>query len=115
MRAVDDRHDPALTSETATAAQAGMSTVTLMKDGQRHSFRMPRDVTILDAVKARGLALPYSCRAGVCAVCRVKVVEGTVATRRNKALEEWEVRAGYVLACEARPTSDRLDITCDEA
>jgi ring-1,2-phenylacetyl-CoA epoxidase subunit PaaE len=44
----------------------------------------------------------------------VKVVEGTVAMKRNQALEDWEVQAGFVLSCQARPTSDRVEITYDE-
>ena len=83
-------------------------------DGRRRSIQVPRDRTILDAAKDIGLHLPYSCRAGVCASCRVKVVSGTVAMKRNQALEDWEVQAGFVLSCQARPTSDAVEITYDE-
>jgi len=98
----------------ATAAAADAATVTVTMDGRRRSIRVPRDRTILDAAKAAGLVLPYSCRAGVCASCRVKVVAGTVTMKRNQALEDWEVQAGFVLSCQARPTSDRVEITYDE-
>ena len=97
--------------DAATAAPPGLTTVILRRDGQRHTFQMPRDMTILTVTKALGLGVPYSCRAGVCAVCRVKVIEGTVAMKRNKALEAGDVQSGYVLACEAKPTSDRLEIS----
>jgi ring-1,2-phenylacetyl-CoA epoxidase subunit PaaE len=98
----------------ARAAAADVATVTVTMDGRRRSIRVPRDHTILDAAKSAGLVLPYSCRAGVCATCRVKVVTGTVAMKRNQALEEWEVQAGFVLSCQARPTSDSVEITYDE-
>jgi ring-1,2-phenylacetyl-CoA epoxidase subunit PaaE len=97
-----------------TAAASDAATVTVTMDGRRRSIQVARDRTILDAAKAAGLVLPYSCRAGVCATCRVKVVEGTVAMKRNQALEDWEVQAGFVLSCQARPTSDRVEITYDE-
>jgi ring-1,2-phenylacetyl-CoA epoxidase subunit PaaE len=51
----------------------------------------------------------------VCASCRVKVVSGSVVMKRNQALEDWEVQAGYVLSCQARPTSEQVEITYDES
>jgi ring-1,2-phenylacetyl-CoA epoxidase subunit PaaE len=96
------------------SAAANVATVTVTMDGRRRSIAVPRDRTILDAAKEAGLTLPYSCRAGVCASCRVKVVAGTVAMQRNQALEDWEVQAGFVLACQARPSSDQVEITYDE-
>jgi ring-1,2-phenylacetyl-CoA epoxidase subunit PaaE len=70
--------------------------------------------TILESAEAAGLALPYSCRAGVCSTCRTKVVSGTVAMDRNQALEDWELQAGFVLCCQARPTSSRIELSYDE-
>ena len=99
----------------APAAAADTSTVTVIMDGRRRNLAVRRDRTILDAAKEAGLHLPYSCRAGVCASCRVKVVSGSVAMKRNQALEDWEVQAGYVLSCQARPTSEQVEITYDES
>jgi len=102
-------------AEVAAPAAAGnVAAVTVVMDGRRRIIQVPRERTILDAAKDVGLHLPYSCRAGVCASCRVKVVSGSVAMKRNQALEEWEVQAGYVLSCQARPTSDQVEITYDE-
>jgi ring-1,2-phenylacetyl-CoA epoxidase subunit PaaE len=101
-------------ASAAGATAAGAATVTVTMDGRRRSIQVPRDRTILDAAMDAGLVLPYSCRAGVCATCRAKVVAGTVAMQRNQALEDWEVQAGFVLSCQARPTSDHVDITYDE-
>ena len=96
------------------AVAADTSTVTVIMDGRRRNLAVRRDRTILDAAKEAGLHLPYSCRAGVCASCRVKVVSGSVAMQRNQALEDWEVQAGFVLSCQARPTSEQVEITYDE-
>ncbi len=102
-------------SDTPVQAPSGShATVTVIMDGRRRSIQVPRDRTILDAAKDVGLHLPYSCRAGVCASCRVKVVSGSVAMKRNQALEDWEVQAGFVLSCQARPTSDQVEISYDE-
>jgi ring-1,2-phenylacetyl-CoA epoxidase subunit PaaE len=69
---------------------------------------------VLDAAERAGLELPFSCRAGICATCRVRVLEGTVAMTHNIALAPWELEAGFVLCCQARPTTARLELTYDE-
>ncbi|MEH7830300.1 1,2-phenylacetyl-CoA epoxidase subunit PaaE [Gemmobacter denitrificans] len=89
------------------------ATVTL--DGATRSFEMPRQgQTILEAALAARLDAPYSCKAGVCSTCRCKVLEGEVEMAVNHALEDYEVRAGYVLSCQAQPLSDRVVVTYDE-
>ncbi len=98
----------------AKAPAAGEAEVAVTMDGRRRSFPMVPGRTILESAEAAGVALPYSCRAGVCSTCRSRVVSGTVAMDRNQALEEWEVAAGYVLCCQARPTSARVELSYDE-
>lgn len=89
------------------------ATVTL--DGATRSFEMPRDGgTILEAAIAHNIDAPYSCKAGVCSTCRCKVLEGEVEMAVNHALEDYEVRAGYVLSCQAYPLSDRVVVSYDE-
>jgi ring-1,2-phenylacetyl-CoA epoxidase subunit PaaE len=89
--------------------------VSVVMDGRRRRFSMPRggDV-ILDAAQAAGLDLPYSCRAGVCSTCRARLVSGSAEMEHNVALEDWEVEAGYILCCQARPTSAAIEISYDE-
>ncbi|MFV0301829.1 MAG: 1,2-phenylacetyl-CoA epoxidase subunit PaaE [Paracoccus sp. (in: a-proteobacteria)] len=89
------------------------ATVTL--DGATRNFQMPRQgETILDAAIANSMDAPYSCKAGVCSTCRCKVLEGEVEMAVNHALEDYEVRAGYVLSCQAYPLSERVVVTYDE-
>lgn len=99
-----------------TAAQDGSgveTTVTL--DGATRSFTMARSgQSILDAAIEARLDAPYACKAGVCSTCRCKVLEGEVEMAVNHALEDYEVRAGYVLSCQAMPISDRVVVTYDE-
>ncbi len=102
------------TAPVASADARDSVEVTVLLDGRRRSFRMAPEGQILDAAEAAGLALPYSCRAGVCSTCRTRVVAGSVAMERNQALEEWEVAAGFVLSCQARPTSDRVELSYDD-
>lgn len=101
-------------SKTAVAPGTGVeATVTL--DGATRSFTMPRKgESVLDAALGANLDAPYSCKAGVCSTCRCKVLEGEVEMAVNHALEDYEVRAGYALSCQAYPLSDRLVVTYDE-
>ena len=97
------------------AAAEEVAQITITMDGRQRTFAMlDDDATILDAGERVGMELPYSCRAGVCSTCRVKVVRGTAEMEVNYALEPWEVEEGFVLCCQARPTSDELELTYDE-
>jgi ring-1,2-phenylacetyl-CoA epoxidase subunit PaaE len=89
--------------------------VTVVMDGRRRSFMMPRDGTsVLQAAEKAGFALPYSCRDGICSTCRVKVLDGEVTLGQQYALEAWELKAGFTLACQAQPRSERLILSYDE-
>ncbi|MCX7645679.1 MAG: phenylacetate-CoA oxygenase/reductase subunit PaaK [Rhodobacteraceae bacterium] len=84
-------------------------------DGVTRAFRMAPDApSLLDAALAADLDVPYACKAGVCSTCRAKVIEGRAEMAVNHALEDYEVRAGYVLTCQARPLTDRIAVTYDE-
>lgn len=69
--------------------------------------------TILDAALKQGADLPFACKGGVCCTCRAKVIEGTVAMEVNYALEKDEVANGFVLTCQAHPTSEKVVIDFD--
>ena len=93
---------------------SGAVSLTITLDGKNHTLPMGRDEHVLDAALAAGLDLPYSCKAGVCCTCRAKVTSGTVHMDKNFTLEAWEVDRGFVLTCQARPTTDNLAINFDE-
>ena len=101
-------------SKSAVAPGTGVET-TVTLDGATRNFTMPREgQTILEAAIEAQMDAPYSCKAGVCSTCRCKVLEGKVEMAVNHALEDYEVRAGYVLSCQAVPLSDRVVVTYDE-
>jgi ring-1,2-phenylacetyl-CoA epoxidase subunit PaaE len=83
-------------------------------DGRRRSFKMARsDASVLVAAERAGLDLPFSCRSGICATCRARITEGAAVMSHNIALEPWETDAGFVLCCQARPTTDTLELSYD--
>lgn len=99
---------------TPAMRAAGEVALTVLLDGKPHELRMGRDERVLDVALDAGLDLPWSCRGGVCCTCRAKVMEGHVQMDRNFTLEPWEMEQGFVLSCQARPTTDRLVVSYDE-
>jgi ring-1,2-phenylacetyl-CoA epoxidase subunit PaaE len=103
-------------STAAAATRAGETCqVSLTLDGATRSFAMPRaGQSLLDAALENHLDAPYACKAGVCSTCRAKVLEGETEMQVNHALEDYEVRLGYVLTCQCHPLSARLVVSYDQ-
>jgi ring-1,2-phenylacetyl-CoA epoxidase subunit PaaE len=85
----------------------------LIIDGKRREVPVAEDESILDAALRAGMDLPFACKGGMCSTCRAKLVEGDVHMEVNYSLEPWELRAGFVLTCQARPVSERVVIDYD--
>jgi len=89
--------------------------VTVLMDGNQRRFLMQRDKeSVLDAALNQGIDMRYSCKGGVCATCRCKVLEGKVEMDANFALEDYEIARGFVLSCQAFPVTDRLVVDFDQ-
>ncbi|MFF4382880.1 1,2-phenylacetyl-CoA epoxidase subunit PaaE [Kitasatospora sp. NPDC001547] len=94
-------------------ASGPQSEVTVVLDGRGSTLCLPRDRSILDGAQRSRPDLPFACKGGVCGTCRALVTEGEVEMRRNFALEEKELAAGYVLTCQARPVTERVTVDYD--
>ena len=100
------RHDEPVV-EGATSA------VTVVLDGRSTELVLPRDVPVLDAAQRHRPDLPFACKGGVCGTCRARVTAGSVRMRRNFALEQSELAAGFVLTCQSLPVSDAVTVDYD--
>lgn len=90
--------------------------VEVLLDGVRRTFSMGEaDDTVLDAAHRAGIELPYSCAGGMCCTCRCRIVEGQTEMAVNFSLEQWEMEAGFTLACQSRPVSNKLVLDFDAA
>ncbi|MFD4655277.1 1,2-phenylacetyl-CoA epoxidase subunit PaaE [Kitasatospora sp. NPDC058444] len=101
------------TDASAGGGSGPQSEVTVVLDGRGSTLCLPRDRSILDGAQRSRPDLPFACKGGVCGTCRALVTEGEVEMRRNFALEEKELAAGYVLTCQARPVTDRVTVDYD--
>lgn len=109
---------PTAADATLHAPKEGDATtarITIVRDGlTREVAFQPGDESILAAACRAGLDLPFSCRSGVCATCRAKLVEGRVRMDRDFALEPADLEAGFVLTCQAHPLTGRVVVSFDE-
>jgi ring-1,2-phenylacetyl-CoA epoxidase subunit PaaE len=96
------------------AESKGDVALTIVLDGKKHQMQMSATDKILDVALAAGLDLPYSCKGGVCCTCRAKVMQGSVVMEKNFTLETWEAEQGFVLSCQAKPTSNEVVMSFDE-
>lgn len=85
----------------------------LVIDGKRREVPVAEDESILDAALRAGMDLPFACKGGMCSTCRAKLVEGEAQMEVNYSLEPWELKAGFILTCQARPMSDRVVVDYD--
>ncbi len=106
-----ERHKAVLGTPGETQGQIAL---TVVLDGKSHELKMNAHEHVLDVALASGLDLPYSCKGGVCCTCRAKVMQGSVVMDKNFTLEPWESDQGFVLSCQARPTSNAVVISYDE-
>ncbi|WP_153161553.1 1,2-phenylacetyl-CoA epoxidase subunit PaaE [Zoogloea sp. 1C4] len=104
---------PTGTRDPASEAAKSVA-LTVILDGKEHEMAMAPHEHVLDVALNAGLDLPFSCKAGVCCTCRAKVMEGSVEMDKNFTLEAAEMDQGFVLSCQARPTSGRLLVSFDE-
>jgi len=62
--------------------------------------------SLLEQGEDAGLLLPYSCRAGMCGRCKIKLESGDVEQTSTDGLSEKDKEQGYVLACCSIPKSN---------
>ncbi|MBP2476056.1 ring-1,2-phenylacetyl-CoA epoxidase subunit PaaE [Crossiella equi] len=108
-----DEPPPELVREEQQVADGDAAEVVVLLDGRETVLALPRDTPILDAAQRVRADLPFACKGGVCGTCRAKVTVGEVRMRRNFALEQHEVDAGFVLSCQALPVSDKVVVDFD--
>jgi len=102
-------------AEIANQAPSFDSKVQIILDGDVIDFELDSNgKTILDAAQDAGADLPFACKGGVCCTCKAKVLEGSASMDVNYALMPDEVENGYILTCQAHPTSEKLLVSFDD-
>jgi len=91
------------------------SKISIKLDGRSFDFdlSLTSDITILDAALKQGADLPFACKGGVCCTCKAKLLEGQVSMDVHWGLEDEEVEQGYILTCQAHPTTEKVVVDFD--
>lgn len=92
-----------LDDDIKDGAERGFA-VRLARSGAR--VNVPVGVSILEAVRRSGVAVPSSCESGTCGTCRTRLLEG-VGDHRDFVLDEDEQR-GEIMICVSRARSPEL-------
>jgi ferredoxin-NADP reductase len=87
--------------------------VTVELDGRTGTADYRPGTTILQTARQMGMSPPFSCESGSCATCMAMLVEGTAAMHVNNALTDDEVAQGWILTCQAVPTSPSVHAVYD--
>ena len=114
---VEDRGESTGTPAAAPVAipEGGAAKVTVVLDDEEVILDLdPDGEVILDAALDAGMDAPFSCKGGVCTTCRAKVLEGETRMDNNYALTDGEVAEGYILTCQAHPTTASVKVSWDE-
>ena len=90
------------------------SNIAIILDGTHRTFVFDKhNDNIIDAAQAHGIDVPFSCKGGMCCTCRCKITKGDVTMKANFSLEDWEMEAGFVLACQAVPQTEDIVLDFD--
>jgi ferredoxin len=89
----------------ADVAVAATEEVVIALDRRTTTTKYRAGDTLLETARSAGLSPPSSCETGSCGTCMARIVEGSARMNNNDALEDDEVAEGWVLTCQALPTS----------
>ena len=100
--------------EKASQVSEGQTEITVLLDDEETTFTMQQTDDILAASLRNDLDAPYSCQGGVCSSCLAKVTEGKAVMVKNSILTDGEVEDGFILTCQAHPTTSKISIDFDD-
>ncbi|MBL7808842.1 MAG: ferredoxin--NADP reductase [Saprospiraceae bacterium] len=107
---VNATHTP---GEFASETGAGGKKVIVQLKGNRIELPVPEGATILDVLVKAKQDPPYSCTSGACSTCMAKLTSGKVRMDACYALDDEEVKAGYILTCQSHLETDVVELTYD--
>jgi ferredoxin-NADP reductase len=102
-----------LSDEPAVRVESETESMVVRLEGRKHRLRYEAGDTILDAARRAGLKPPFACQAGNCGTCMAHLREGKATMRVNNALGADEVEQGWILTCQAIPTSREVLVDYD--
>lgn len=101
------------TAATVDAPLSGDAKVIVKLDGKTFEATVSPNKTILDTLLDMKYEPPYSCCSGSCSTCIAKVTKGKVEMEACYALDDDEIADGFILTCQAHPTTAVVELDYD--
>ena len=70
------------------------------------SFKVLGKKPLLEELYSQGLDIPFGCKYGGCITCAAKLLKGKVDQSSQVALNNRQIKNGYVLLCVAQAITD---------
>ncbi|MEM8607466.1 MAG: ferredoxin--NADP reductase [Myxococcota bacterium] len=112
--------DPDRRDESSAVAEPELldgevpTSFTIVLEGQTHEVPYEKGKTLLESAVEAGHRPPSSCEDGYCGCCMALLKRGDVSMATHDALEPSDIERGWILACQARPSSQvQLEIDFD--
>ena len=102
----------AVEAAPAPAVHGVKATITL--DKVKKEVILKDKETILEAAIRIGMDPPFACQGGSCCTCRALLEEGQVQMAVNYGLSASEVKKGFILTCQSRPTTNTVTVNYDK-
>ncbi|MEQ8612739.1 MAG: FAD-binding oxidoreductase [Gammaproteobacteria bacterium] len=83
-----------------------LSTVTFTDSNK--AGQLSPDKVVLDVAEDLGVDIDFSCRSGVCGLCRVELLAGKVSMAVEDGLQPGDKEKNIILACQAKASGDIL-------
>lgn len=103
-----------INEEGSSQIKDGQTEVSVLLDDEEIHFTMNQTDNILAAALRNDIDAPYSCQGGVCSSCLGKVTQGNAVMVKNSILTDDEVNDGFILTCQAHPTTSKISIDFDD-
>jgi len=101
-------------SKTKNKVSSTNANAIIILDDESFEISVKQDQSILEAALAANIDAPYSCKGGVCASCMAKITNGKAKMIKNMVLTDDEISEGFVLTCQAQPTTKQITVDYDE-
>lgn len=92
----------------------GKTQVSIKIDDEDFEFSMDQKEIVLDRALEEDIDVPYSCQGGICSSCMARITEGKAEMSKNQILTDEEIEEGFILTCQAHPTTPVLKIDFDD-
>jgi 3-ketosteroid 9alpha-monooxygenase subunit B len=98
--------------EDAPAGPAGPVSLQVELDGEQLSYDdWSPGLTMLEFLESKGVKAPFSCRAGECSACAIRLLEGEVRMDNNDVLEPEDLDEGIRLGCQSHPMTEKVSVS----